>query len=102
MSIRFAAAALPLPSVTVCRELVSRGKPAPDAFLSAAELLSVHPSRTLVVEDAAAGIDAVRSAGMAGLAVLTTTAVGKLPADRVVRGLDDVTWHVGTDGIALS
>jgi len=38
------------------------GKPAPDTFLIAAKLLSVEPSRTVVVEDALSGIEA----GLAG------------------------------------
>jgi beta-phosphoglucomutase family hydrolase len=34
------------------------GKPAPDTFLSAARLLGVEPSRTVVIEDAISGIEA--------------------------------------------
>lgn len=46
----------------------ARGKPAPDGFLAAAERLGVAPSRCLVVEDSAAGIDAALAAGMRVLA----------------------------------
>lgn len=38
-----------------------KGKPAPDAFLEAAQRLRVEPSRTIVVEDAIAGVAAGRS-----------------------------------------
>jgi beta-phosphoglucomutase family hydrolase len=38
-----------------------RGKPAPDAFLEAARRLGAAPSRCIVVEDAAAGIEAGRA-----------------------------------------
>jgi HAD superfamily hydrolase (TIGR01509 family) len=48
---------------------VAEGKPAPDIFLRAAELLRVDPSKCLVIEDAPAGILAARAAGMAVIAI---------------------------------
>jgi beta-phosphoglucomutase family hydrolase len=45
-----------------------RGKPAPDTFLEAARLLRVDPSRTVVIEDALAGVEA-GSNGAFGLVV---------------------------------
>ncbi len=39
------------------------GKPAPDTFLHAAELLGVTPERALVAEDALAGVEAGRAGG---------------------------------------
>ncbi len=44
------------------------GKPAPDTFLKAAELLGVPPSRAVVVEDAISGVQAGRAGGF-GLVV---------------------------------
>lgn len=44
------------------------GKPAPDAFLAAARELGVEPARTVVVEDAVAGVQAGRAGGF-GLVV---------------------------------
>ncbi|HEX5053236.1 MAG TPA: HAD family phosphatase [Planctomycetota bacterium] len=44
--------------------LVRRGKPAPDIFLRAAELLDVPPGRCVVVEDAPSGVRAAIAAGM--------------------------------------
>ena len=52
-----------------------RAKPAPDLFLAAAEALGVAPEETLVVEDAASGVDAALRAGM--------RVVGVGPVDRV-------------------
>jgi beta-phosphoglucomutase len=43
---------------------VERAKPAPDVFLAAARLVDVEPAACLGVEDAAAGIEAARAAGM--------------------------------------
>jgi beta-phosphoglucomutase len=48
---------------------VENQKPAPDLFLYAAERLETPPARCLVVEDAAAGIQAALAAGMAALAL---------------------------------
>lgn len=41
-----------------------RGKPAPDGFLTAAEMLDVDASECVVVEDSSAGVAAGRAAGM--------------------------------------
>ncbi len=54
---------------TVSSEEVARGKPAPDVFLRAAELLGVPPARAVAVEDSTAGIRAAHAAGMAVVAI---------------------------------
>ena len=43
---------------------VERGKPDPDLFLLAAQVLQIDPSRILVCEDAVGGVLAAKSAGM--------------------------------------
>lgn len=67
-------------------EAVTHGKPHPDVFLAAAEKMCVEPRQCVVVEDAPAGIEAARRAGMPSLGVLTTHV--KLKADWVVPTLD--------------
>lgn len=47
----------------VAAERGLRGKPAPDTFLSAAEMLGVEPAGCAVVEDAVAGVAAGRAGG---------------------------------------
>jgi len=42
-----------------------RGKPAPDSFLKAAKRLGVEPGRSVVVEDAIAGVQSGRAGGFA-------------------------------------
>ena len=48
---------------------IARSKPDPEIFLTAAAGLGVHPDACLGVEDAVAGIAAIRAAGMASLGV---------------------------------
>lgn len=48
---------------------VSAGKPAPDVFLKAAEMLGVAPEKCLALDDAPAGIMAAQCAGMKVIAV---------------------------------
>jgi len=48
---------------------VHRGKPDPEVFLVAASRLGVPPERCVVVEDAAAGIEAGRRGGMKSIGV---------------------------------
>jgi len=48
---------------TVADRLKLPGKPAPDTFLKAAELLDVAPGRAVVLEDAVSGIQAARAGG---------------------------------------
>lgn len=56
-------------TVLVGSDRIARGKPAPDTFLLAAELLGVAPGACVVLEDSAAGIQAALAAGMACVAV---------------------------------
>jgi HAD superfamily hydrolase (TIGR01509 family) len=53
----------------VAAEDVERGKPAPDGYLRAAEMLDLQPSECLVIEDSTAGIESARSAGMRCIAI---------------------------------
>ena len=53
----------------VCAEDYTHGKPAPDAFLLAAERLGIAPKDCLVFEDTAMGIQAATAAGMASVKV---------------------------------
>jgi beta-phosphoglucomutase len=67
------------------------GKPEPALFLKVAGLLDVTPARCIVVEDAVAGVEAARRAGMKCIAVTTTNPSSALEmADVVVERLDDL------------
>jgi beta-phosphoglucomutase len=70
----------------VSAEDVHRGKPDPEVYLTAAARLGVAPERCIVVEDAVAGVEGARRAGMKSIGVSRD---GKhLPADIVVPSLD--------------
>jgi len=75
-------------------EDVSAGKPDPEVFLTAAKALGVPPARCVVVEDAAAGIEGARRAGMPSVGVGGTStaaattnvsSLDQLPADSFER-----------------
>ena len=70
-------------------EDVERGKPDPQIFLVAASKLGVPAARCIVVEDAPAGIEGARRAGMRSVGVLTSHA--SLEADLVVRTLEELS-----------
>ena len=80
-------------------DMVSRGKPAPDTFLTAAEKLGVPPAQCVVVEDAVPGVQAGKAACMAVVAITTTrTREDLAQADRVI---DRFTEVKATDFIRL-
>lgn len=74
----------------VAAEDVTLGKPEPEVFLTAAAKLHVPPARCVVVEDAAAGIEAARRAGMRSISVGIPGAPDFAPADPVVGSLADL------------
>lgn len=79
--------------VQVTGELVEHGKPAPDTFLVAAELLGVPASACLVLEDSPNGVRAAKAAGAHCFAVqhlADREALLEVGADRVLDSLHDV------------
>jgi HAD superfamily hydrolase (TIGR01509 family) len=71
----------------VSADEVGRGKPDPAIFLEAARRLGLPPGRCVVVEDAPAGLEAARRAGMRSIGVLSDHHLA-LEADLVVPSLD--------------
>lgn len=74
--------------VIVAAEDVTLGKPDPQVFLTGARKLGVVPSRAIVVEDAEAGVEAARRAGMKSIGVNPRT---PLAADLAIRSLEELT-----------
>ena len=69
-------------------EDVSRGKPAPDAFLKALDHHRVEPGEALVFEDADSGLEAARAAGLQAIRI-----VGCHP------GRGEATWSLLSVGL---
>jgi kojibiose phosphorylase len=69
---------------------VQHSKPAPDLFLHAASQLGLEPAQCVVVEDAAAGIEAALAAGMLTVGIGPPERVGA--AHVVLPSLEGVTW----------
>jgi sugar-phosphatase len=69
---RLRAAGLPIPDVLVTPERLARGKPDPEGYLLAARELGAEPGDCIVLEDAPAGVDAGRAAGMHVVGITTT------------------------------
>jgi beta-phosphoglucomutase len=70
----------------VSAEDVKKGKPDPEVYLTAADRVSTPPSQCIVVEDARAGIEGARRAGMRSVGVSRNRTT--LDADLVVASLD--------------
>jgi sugar-phosphatase len=70
--VRLECAGIPMPRWIVCADDVSRGKPHPEPYLTAASLVGYPPQRCLAIEDAQAGVEAARAAGMQVLGITTT------------------------------
>jgi sugar-phosphatase len=101
---RLKAAGLPFPPVLVGAESVANGKPDPEGYLRAAELLGVPIQRCLVFEDAPAGIRAGRVAGATVVALTTTHSADQLRTvasaiDHIVPNLSHVTLEGTEDSL---
>jgi sugar-phosphatase len=93
---------LPNPRVFVTADDVKAGKPAPDGYLLAALRLNVKPSECVVIEDAPAGIQAGKSAGMRVIAVASTLNPEVLnQADVAVRHLSEIELLSTTQEIQI-
>jgi beta-phosphoglucomutase len=76
----------------VSGEDVRAGKPDPEVFLTAAARLAVPASACIVVEDAEAGIEAARRAGMRAIGVAAAAAADPDVAVASLTELTEATW----------
>jgi beta-phosphoglucomutase-like phosphatase (HAD superfamily) len=79
----------------------AHGKPDPEMFLTAAQELAVEPDRAIVMEDAAAGVQAAKAGHMGAIGIARRDDAGLLEAARadvVVHTLDEVDMTALAEG----
>ncbi|MEU9987942.1 HAD family hydrolase [Streptomyces sp. NPDC007971] len=91
-----------LPKTLISADDITRGKPDPEPYLLAARQLGVDPARCVVFEDAPAGLQAGRAAGMTTVALATTHRPEELDADLVVGDLSALSALVTDGGVEIT
>ena len=82
--------------VKISGDMVTRCKPDPEIYLTAAAALDVTPADCVIFEDAKAGLEAAQRAGAGRIVALTTTLPREVleretPADRIVNNFAELT-----------
>ncbi|WP_234531616.1 HAD family hydrolase [Streptomyces shenzhenensis] len=90
------------PKTLICADDITRGKPDPEPYLLAARRLGADPAHCVVFEDAPAGLQAGRAAGMTTVALATTHEAHELDADLVVRDLSALSALVTDRAVEIS
>lgn len=94
---------LPIPARFITADDVQNGKPDPEPYLKAIQLLGVRAEDCLVFEDAPAGIQAAKAAGAQVIGITSTnTAEALARADLVVDSLDTISIELVDDRIEIS
>lgn len=78
-------------SVVVTGETVTHGKPHPEPYLTAADLLGVRITECLAIEDSPSGIRSAHASGARAVGIRRLTPVDPLPGLSRVRSLDSLT-----------
>jgi mannitol-1-/sugar-/sorbitol-6-phosphatase len=101
---RMSKTGLPVPRVLIAADDVNEGKPSPEPYLTGARKIGVPPETCIVIEDAPAGIEAGKKAGMRVIAIASTHSrddLQKTGADCIVDRLADLRITPGSDGAGL-
>lgn len=100
---RLQATGLPVPDVLVTADDVTEGKPSPDPYLLAARTLDVAAEDCVVIEDAPAGAQAARNAGMRAIAVISSHAAEEFDEPTaMVAALTDITVTAGEHELEIA
>ncbi|MGQ4422543.1 HAD family hydrolase [Streptomyces violaceoruber] len=91
-----------LPKTLVAADDITRGKPDPEPYLLGARALGVDPADCVVFEDAPAGLQAGRAAGMRTVALATTHRADELDADLVVTDLSALSALATEGGVEIT
>lgn len=82
--------------VVVSGEDIVNGKPAPDIFLKAAELLDVSPEQCMVLEDSEHGVNAAKAAGMVCIGYKNPNSGHQdlSSADKLIFNISEIKMHL--------
>jgi len=89
--LRLKATGFPIPETFISAENIRRGKPDPECYLLGAAALEVEPRDCVVFEDAIAGVQAAKAAGMKVVGVMTNLTEADLAAHVHVPDFRSVT-----------
>jgi mannitol-1-/sugar-/sorbitol-6-phosphatase len=92
---RLAAAGLTVPEILVTADDIKHGKPHPEGYLAAAQLLGMPAAQCVVVEDAPAGIRAARAAQVRHVLGVGSRNIAEHQPDALVPDLRSVHWTGG-------
>ena len=93
---------LPTPEVFITGDDVRAGKPSPEGYLLAARRLRLEPKDCVVIEDAPAGIQAGKAAGMKVIAIASSISKDALSAaDIVVQQLADIKLQISGNQLSI-
>lgn len=99
---RLAAIGLEPPEVVITSEDIAAGKPDPEPYLTAAARLGATPEQCVVFEDAPAGIESGRAAGMTTIGLTTTMGPELLGgADHVVASFRQIRVEPSGEKLAV-
>ena len=76
---------------TISADDVLRGKPHPDPYFRAAELLNVDIGRSIILEDSPTGVTAARASGAWVIAVPHIAAIAPAPKSVILASLENLT-----------
>ena len=93
---------IPIPKVFITADDVQHGKPSPEGYLTAANMLQYKPEQCVIIEDAPAGIEAAKAAGIRVIAVATTHTHAELSAaDAVAENISGVLVKMEREKLIL-
>jgi sugar-phosphatase len=101
---KLAHAGLTPPKTLISADEVLIGKPDPEGYLKAAELLGQSPADCVVIEDSPAGLEAARRAGMRSIGILSTHEAPELTnATYLIKQLSHIqVQHIVDGAITLT
>ena len=89
---------IPIPNEIITAEKVSNGKPHPEPFIKAAELLNTTCAECIVFEDSLSGIESGSRSGATVIGLTTTHAEDELTlADYTIKDFSNITVDIKED-----